>query len=344
MLLEEIVLWLLRRSGYRAVDVAGSDATLLDGKSGLEVRGRGEDHQIDAIADQAILLPFANPARMLVEAKCVAKNVGLPVVRNALGVLHDVSQYWIPASRIGLVGAPHPLITPVKVPLRRYHYQFAIVSATGFSKEAQNFAYAHDIKLLPLGGSAFLSAVVAQVAELSDAEFTQIQRAIPLQHLRQRIRSSLRGGALLPDGLEPLPILEEILEATRTVNSAILARTSSGIDLFLVPAQGLQLRELLARPNVVRLSREGDSWFIYQAGAGNQERRLFSFDLPDTTFRLAAEEGRSERERLANLKRHQLGQIHAIVDDEQEGPQLLQLDLDPGWIDDVLRRIREDQH
>lgn len=58
MLLEEAVLHLLRTSGYTPVLSAGSDPTLYDGHSGLEVFGRGGKHQIDAIADPIISLPF----------------------------------------------------------------------------------------------------------------------------------------------------------------------------------------------------------------------------------------------------------------------------------------------
>jgi len=51
MLLEEVALHLLRRSGYRTVDAPGNDPTLCNVGAGLAVRGRGSEHQIDAIAE-----------------------------------------------------------------------------------------------------------------------------------------------------------------------------------------------------------------------------------------------------------------------------------------------------
>jgi hypothetical protein len=66
MLLEEALLHLLRFSGYRPVMSNGADPTLRQGTAGLEVLGRGEHHQIDAIADFTIPQPFVNPARLLI--------------------------------------------------------------------------------------------------------------------------------------------------------------------------------------------------------------------------------------------------------------------------------------
>src|ERR1051326_2261187 len=132
LLLEEAVLYLLRQSGYRTVLSKGVDETLEDDPSGaLFVRGRGTRHQIDAIPDYFVQPPFSNPARLLVEAKFYdsTTRVGLTVVRNAAGTVNDVSEYFVPV--------------PGKQALkRRYHYQYAVVSATDFSPRTQDYAYA----------------------------------------------------------------------------------------------------------------------------------------------------------------------------------------------------------
>lgn len=93
MLLEEAILYLLRAAGYIHIDSVGNDPTLRQGSAGMYVRGRGADHQIDAIADSLIQHPFSNPQRLLVEAKHLKGNVRLPVIRNALGTLMDVNEF-----------------------------------------------------------------------------------------------------------------------------------------------------------------------------------------------------------------------------------------------------------
>src|SRR5439155_21782396 len=114
-LLEEVALWLLEFDGYRTGAMAGTDPTLRAGHAGLEVRGRGTSHQIDAIADFTIGPPFTNPPRLLVEAKAYnqGRQIGIREVRNAVGVLKDVSEFWTGGSS-----------------RRRYHYQYAIFSLT----------------------------------------------------------------------------------------------------------------------------------------------------------------------------------------------------------------------
>ena len=90
MLLEEVLLFLLKISGYRTIEtIEPNDSTLGLSAAGLEVKGRGANHQIDAIADFEITPPFTYPLRLLVEAKCYKNNgtVGIEIVRNALGVL-----------------------------------------------------------------------------------------------------------------------------------------------------------------------------------------------------------------------------------------------------------------
>src|SRR5579872_2089170 len=140
MLLEEAVLYLIRVAGYNTVtyDASHPDPTLYEGKNKnnpksigiLHVRGRGEMHQIDAIADFFLNPPFSHPQRLLIEAKRYKDKdrVGLPVVRSVTGLLKDVSEAWVTT---GLLG------TQQTVSRIRYYYQAAVISTSGFTKEAE---------------------------------------------------------------------------------------------------------------------------------------------------------------------------------------------------------------
>lgn len=141
MLVEETLLYLLRESGYRPVNEDPGDPTLQVGPDGLGIVGRGEVHYPGAVADFWPTPPFASPQRLLLEARFYADStpLDLPIVRQAAGTLKDVNENW-------LVGAEPALAK------QRYHYQYALLSPTGFSPEAQRFAFAQDIHLLHLGG------------------------------------------------------------------------------------------------------------------------------------------------------------------------------------------------
>ena len=122
ILLEEIILFLLKTSGYSAIEDPKRDPEVLRlGPSGMEVNGRGGNHQIDAIADFNISAPFSYPQRLLLEAKCYSDTykVGIGIVRNAVGVLKDVSEFWVTRTN----GVPAK---------SRYHYQYAIFSTSGY--------------------------------------------------------------------------------------------------------------------------------------------------------------------------------------------------------------------
>ena len=152
MLLEEALLHLLRFSGYKPVTSHGADPTLRQGTAGLEVMGRGEHHQIDAIADFTIPQPFVNPARLLIEAKFKDSAVGIEIVRNAVGVLKDVSEYWVTPAPAGRGrAAARPRQQP------RYHYQYALLASSGFTENAQRYAVAHDVYLIPFERTGFSS-------------------------------------------------------------------------------------------------------------------------------------------------------------------------------------------
>lgn len=188
MLLEEAVLHLLRTSGYTPVISAGSDPTLYDGHSGLEVFGRGGKHQIDAIADPIISLPFSNSSRLIVEAKCFSgdRPVGLPIIRNAVGVLKDVSEFWAPPKN------PNQLFT-----IRPYHYQFAIFSASGYSIEAERYAFAHDIYLIQYQNSFYMYPIIQKIRDITFNDFmarTYTSINVNMTKLRKYVRNSIRYG------------------------------------------------------------------------------------------------------------------------------------------------------
>jgi hypothetical protein len=75
----------------------------LDWKRGaLVVRGRGADHQADVLGNFALTPAFSLPIRMFLEAKSYSASCGLPIVRNAHGVIHDVNENFVRP-----VGSPH---------------------------------------------------------------------------------------------------------------------------------------------------------------------------------------------------------------------------------------------
>jgi len=136
-LLEEAVSWLLKRVGYRVL--TSSDEGVIPGGAGLEVQGRGSRHQIDSLAQFDGTPAFMYPLRLLVEAKCLKSPVGIHVVRNAVGVIKDISEnYFSFTSRA----------TKSEIQVQRFNYHAAVFSASGFTRPAQQYAIAHQVFLI----------------------------------------------------------------------------------------------------------------------------------------------------------------------------------------------------
>ncbi|MFC9096922.1 hypothetical protein [Streptomyces sp. NPDC057072] len=146
-LLEEVLAWLLRSSGYEVLtaqdDQGSAPWKVLEVRNhGLVVRGRGAWHQADTLGQFRYVPPFSLPVRLFVEAKFTGAKVGLPTVRNGHGVVHDVNENVITTVATGTGGLHRPRT--------RYHYSYAIFSTSGFSQDAQEFALAHQISLVDL--------------------------------------------------------------------------------------------------------------------------------------------------------------------------------------------------
>lgn len=169
-LLEEALLYLLEDSNYQVVrnvpNINQIDPTLENRGNGINVIGRGERHQIDAIANYLSPPRFSYPIRLLCEAKYssdVNDPVGIDVIRNAVGVRKDVEENFSP-NRNG----EHP---------QRYHYQFAVFSSTGFSIYAQRYAYAQDVHLLDLSPYPYDTFVLGVIDRYFEEEVENPERA-----------------------------------------------------------------------------------------------------------------------------------------------------------------------
>lgn len=328
MLLEEAILYLLRASGYRTVDSSDGDETLENHPGGLAVKGRGGRHQIDAIADFTVTPPFSHPQRLLLEAKCYKTPIGIGVARNGFGVLCDADEYWVPS----------PTWTILK---KRYHYQYAIASISGFSEDAQQYAYAHDIYLLALERASYFQQVAEAINAFSDDnnDITIPRGKAWLHQFRISLRQSLREQSneiLIEVNETTRALIVRYLNACRAVRTGVIALLNGRFPVMLIPHPNIRLGNL--EEQFVRIFRgnEERGWFITTQ---NRRERLFSFDIPQEMFEFYANGGELTRERALDLKAENMGTIQLIIT-MNERVRVITLRLDADWID----RLRERQN
>lgn len=184
-LLEEALSYLLGQNGYHLLEAASEDKDALrDAGHGLLVRGRGADHQADALGELLVPVPFSLPVRLFVEAKNRRDKVTLRDVRNAHGVVSDVNEYYTSAHPGGSARS-----------LRRFSYQYSIFSTSGFKREAQRYAMAQQISLVDLSGAAFapLDSAISDATRTVLAEAVRLSlETFPVREVRTVLREAFK--------------------------------------------------------------------------------------------------------------------------------------------------------
>ena len=352
MILEEVVLTLLRTTGFSVVEAAtGNDPTLQDGRSGLEVRGRGEWHQVDALADFHFPMPFGYPTRLVVEAKCFSPgdSVGLPYVRNAVGVAKDLNEFFVPVSH-----RASPSQNPFPSSNTRYHYRYAMFSATQFTAPAQRYAFAQDIYLVPYTYSGHLATIIQSIHNLSPQDFGATDEdkvRVNLQTFRKALRRSLREASIFEVGSAPIPLtdhgrqaLSRLIQEASRIGGTLIGIANNQFMLHLIPSSQETLSRILElTPDgtpldvSIHFSRADDYGSWYLEASNNPNIRL-SFDLPETLFRIYADSGILSPQVALNMKESELSIIEAAyIQDDIAHRIVFKLDLD--WIETVRREI-----
>ena len=339
MLLEEIILFLLNNSGYEPVTVESDDSKLLlDGPSGLELAGRGAKHQIDVITDFSFLLPFVNPVRLLIEAKCYSNQpVGLECVRNAFGVLSDVNESW----NIVNDGENTRYSKLIK---RRYHYCYAIFSATGFTKDAINYAYVHDIFLFDLSSSIFINDIIEEISNLRGDDFNvngNNSFNIKMKDFRSSVRSYLKHNIINIHNVNIENIYDELQnypEANQRIISAIshcqrisksyMAILGKRFPVFVTPNPEINIMDFIKDISEIEIWWD-NRWHFY---IKNGERELFSFSLPDELFKAYQKNGDLTENDALNMKQREMSSIQIFMKDENNRLIPIQLHLNMEWL------------
>jgi hypothetical protein len=323
-LLEESLLSLLRASGYRTVATYVGDDCLCRHQAGLGVRGRGCSHQIDAVADHIVAHPFSNPQRLLVEAKNYhdSRTVGVDVIRNAVGVHKDVSEFIPP----GLAGQPAR---------RRYHYQYAVFASSRFSAEAQDFAFAHDVYLFKLSGSSAFGAVLSAIDDF--AASLPIDRrnnvdGLDLESLRLQLRGTLQPELPGPVVQTVEYDLSGIAYAANSVGASVVAVIARAFPILLVPQRPSVLETIYSEVEVQLRIERGDQrqWTVWQ-----NQSQLFTFDVPEEFFSRYVIAGAFDPERALAVKEQYFREIQFVFSALNGQSRLITLRLDLAWLDNA---------
>jgi len=338
-LLEEAVLFLLRKVGYKIVYSPNDSIDPTDvreGHSGLELQGRGIWHQIDAIAEQHHTPAFMYPLRLLVEAKFYASNpVGANVVRNAVGVLKDISENYFTKHRVrGSLGSV------------RFNYQSAIFGVSGFTKPAVQYAVAHQIFLLEYKNIPIIQPVIDAIRRIDEDCLTR-QGVENISEVRNVLRQALGVGAfpieapilLTHKGIEV--VNEGIAPALQSIGGSYFGMLQGRWPLHLLTRRPLPAPAF--RNDTVQCRLRGDRngyWRFTPSGVmeGNAHWFELQFFLPPELAELVADHW-DDPGMVAQTKEQNFSfiSLSGLIGEKWRS---VRLELDREWLVQYINRIR----
>lgn len=337
-LLEEAVLYLLEKFGYQTIEAAPADQdeSIRGGHSGLEVRGRGSWHQIDALASFRSSPAFMYPLRLMVEAKCYQQHrtVGIEVVRNAIGVLKDISENYFSVSSGG---------SDVQVP--RFNYHSAIFSTSGYTSGAIDYALAHQVFLIQYENVPIIKPLIDSIMQFDENCITRLGKN-SISEVRKRYRSAIRNQMYEVDipqfishqGIEM--INGALVDSLMRIQGSYFGMLQGRWPLHLLTSKSLSPKVFIS--DTVRCHVTGyetGEWKFTPAELIENQDGWFEleFNLPEGIANLVAENW-EDRKAVANIKKRHFsyidlsGQIGGIQ-------RSVRLELDPEWIDAYIRRL-----
>lgn len=348
-ILEESLLYLIRVCGYKEVgrDRIPFDSTLEAHRAGMgiAVKGRGSSHQVDCIGDYIYTPPLCNPIRLLGETKFYGirdngspKKVGIGDIRDAVGLLKDVSEFFSRGNNNNIS--------------RRFSYQSVFFSATGFSEEAQDMAYAHDINLISAYGGPSLMNIVNRIRELEIDDFNVDQDAdFSLRGFRDNFRLRLRGGPQIADEDNPNERIRRIIQAVIDLDKLFLGTIDNRLTIMMTPAFGIEVWIELVNlalagipvPIVLRWNDQpneaGDLVFRVEANIQNNRMvELFHFLVPKEILKNFLRDGYLGEGAALTMKEQYFSKIS--VPFVFEGTfSILKLELNMEWLNQIRFRL-----
>ena len=338
-LLEEAVLYLLGKYGYQTIECNSSinEEGLRQGHSGMEVRGRGSWHQIDALAGLRPSPVFMYPLRLMVEAKCYKRTrpVGIEVVRNAVGVLKDISENYFSVTRSG---------SSIQAP--RFNYHTAIFSTSGYTNGAIDYAIAQQAFLIQYHNIPVIEPLIEAIMSFDESCVTALGKR-SIQEVRERYRSAIKERIYSNDTSEFITqkgsdLIDNSLATTLTnIRGSYFGMLQGRWPLHLLMRE--ELHPYAFESDVVNChvsGYESGEWKFTPAALQSTDDGWFEleFNLPAEIAKLVKDNW-GDRVAVANIKQQHFSYIDltGIIGGIYRS---VRLNLDQDWINRYIERVR----
>ncbi len=335
-LFEYFVYRLLISCGFKTVNP--DDLLVYKGGPGLMVQGIGQPHNADVLLSPPIQTPFYYPTRLIVECKCYKEPIGLPQVRNALGLRDDINNFEIVTEDILRSRKSNRSKKPKFHDMKRYVYQVAVASIDGYKSTAYPFAKAHRIPLISFSESAMFDGIRRTMSALDDA-------AKKDDVLGRRISSRI-SEIMLSSGIYcPLDCsfcdewnayISEIESIEERITIGLL---DDGTIIFLLQAEEDERANYYTSPNdgcTIHWSSENDSsWILANEG------KYYFFELPRELYSEWKQSVGEQRRNALKLKQDHFSKIILFHKTRDVGENISIIHLSKEFLSQTEARLDE---
>lgn len=281
-LFEAVLRILLEKSGFDMVrpGPANEGRVRMLRRHFVEIKGRGDWHQIDLPFDYPGSMPFLYPVRLLGEAKYLKTEVSKDLIRNFIGVMKDIQEnYFVDDS-----------LTEQMVSGRRMELG-AFFSARGFSEPAERLSYAHGIRTVSYRNNAVVDGLRLQINALEQDYLPYVMLKVGgVSEFLADFRTAIGddgdlGHFLVLWGIDPGAelLLEQMKAGLQAVGSSFFASTDTGVLLHFLGAEAFpselfgQRDEARVRVSYERVSNENQYYLVFSE---TEENSRFYFSPP----------------------------------------------------------------
>lgn len=247
--------------------------------TGKMIHGLGQPHNADLLMAPPFQTPFYFPSRILVECKCYDYAVGLPEVRNVLGLRTDINNFDVVTPEILRKRSNYRRRGGAIYNFDRYLYQVALASISGFKLTAEEFAATHRIPLISFADSTMYLRLREFIREINDNFcnninkdcFDKLLKYFKYEDSQYYLESNL--------------YIKENIENLKTLSSNFYVGVlESGDFIFLYNCGRVFIPNKLRYKSVISWTRENGSWRLSNYEYIDQTPFEFLFELPGSIY------------------------------------------------------------
>jgi len=328
-LLEYFVSRILLNCGFKNVK---ADGLFIYNSRGLRlINGKGSSHDADVLMSPPIQMPFSYPYRLLFECKAYKSPVGLPIVRNALGLRYDINEFEI-ITTTQINARKNLRRRNLAVESRaRYLYQVGVASINGFTKPATEFSINNKIPLLSLDW-ILPHTIISLFDNIDDSLVDSIDED-KLSEITDFLNGDNNGDGELYLDTENRTLSRIYDGFSRFQNRVLIGLLETG-DLIFITTENISGIEYLMsnyQPSTARFHynpEEKELWELTIQGSDNNI--TFKFHLPEQIQSLWKSYNYDFHAGLA-MKGSIFGKLFIFVQDETMPFRIINLDRD--WLE-----------